>query len=91
MTTIFYCPGVMVRWSKFYDYDRGQNFKITVVKWSKLVIFDHGHGHNLRISVVKWSKFVNFDHGPWDKFQDVMVMISALPPLPIFKITLNIQ
>ena len=29
------CPGVMVMWSKIFDLDHGQNFKITVVKWSK--------------------------------------------------------
>ena len=45
-------PGVMVKWSKIFDHDHGQNFKITVVKWSKLVnlTIDHGkitgcHGH----------------------------------------------
>ena len=58
-------PGVMVKWSKIFDHDHGQNFKITVVKWSKLVIFDHDHGQNFKITVVKWSKLVNLtiDHG----------------------------
>ena len=53
-------PGVMVKWSKIFDHDHGQNFEITVVKWSKLAIFDHDHGQNFKIAVVKWSKFVNF-------------------------------
>ena len=55
-------PGVMVKWSKIFDHDHGQNFKIAVVKWSKLAIFDHDHGQNLKITVVKWSKLVDFDH-----------------------------
>ena len=55
-------PGVMVKWSKIFDHDHDQNFKISVVKWSKLVIFDHDHNQILRITMVKWSKLVNFDH-----------------------------
>ena len=56
MTTIFWPfglrQGVMVKWSKIFDHDHGQNFKIAVVKlngqikWSKLVIFDHDYGQN---------------------------------------------
>ena len=30
--------GVMVKWSKIFDCDHGQNFKIALVKWSKFVI-----------------------------------------------------
>ena len=58
-------PGIMVKWSKIFDHDHGQNFEIAVVKWSKLVLFDHDHGQNREISVVKWPKFVNLtiDHG----------------------------
>ena len=58
-------PGVMVKRSKIFDHDHGQNFKITVVKWSKLAIFDHDHCQNFKISVVKWSKLVilTIDHG----------------------------
>ena len=45
MTTIFrpfgLRPGVMVKWSENFDHENGQNFKIAVVKWSKLVVFDH--------------------------------------------------
>ena len=69
MTTIFLPfglrPGVMVKWSKIFDHDHGQNFKIALVKWSKMAIFDHDHGQNSRITVVKWSKLVNLtiDHG----------------------------
>ena len=66
MTSIFLPfglrPGVMVKWSKIFDHDHGQNLKISVVKWSKLAIFDHDHGQNFRITMVKWSKLVNFDH-----------------------------
>ena len=55
----------MVKWSKIFDHDHGQNFKIALVKWSKMAIFDHDHGQNSRITVVKWSKLVNLtiDHG----------------------------
>ena len=55
----------MVKWSKIFDHDHGQNFKISVVKWSKLAIFDHDHGQNFKIAVVKWSKLVilTIDHG----------------------------
>ena len=40
--TMIFCPfglrpGVMVKWSKIFDHDHGQNFKITMVKWSKFV------------------------------------------------------
>ena len=58
-------PGVMVKWSKIFDHDHGQNFKISVVKWSKSAIFDHDHGLNFKIAVVKWSKLVilTIDHG----------------------------
>ena len=55
----------MAKWSKIFDHDHGQNFKMTVVKWSKLVIFDHEHGQNFKITEVNWSKLVNLtiDHG----------------------------
>ena len=55
--------------------DHGQNFKIAVVKCSKMAIFDHDHGQNTRISVVKWSKLVNLtiDHG---QIEGVMVMVN---------------
>ena len=33
-------PGVMVKWSKIFDHDHGQNFKFSMVKWSKMAIFD---------------------------------------------------
>ena len=52
----------MVKWSKIFDHDHGQNFKIAVVKWSKVAIFDHDHGQKPRITVVKWLKF-QFDKG----------------------------
>ena len=82
MTTIFdhlsWSPGVMVKWSKIFDHDHGQNFKIAVVKWSKLAIFDHGHGQNLRITVVNWSNGQNWsiltiDHGQIEGF---IVMVN---------------
>ena len=69
MTTIFLPfglrPGVLVKWSKIFDHDHGQNFKIAMVKWSKLAIFDHNHDQNLRITVVKRSKLgiLTIDHG----------------------------
>ena len=55
----------MVKWSKIFDHDHGQNFKLSVVKWSKLAIFDRDHGQNFKIAVVKWSKLVilTIDHG----------------------------
>ena len=57
MTTIFLPfgqrPGVMVKWSKIFDHEHGQNFKIAMVKWSKMAIFDHDHGQNSKITVVK--------------------------------------
>ena len=37
-------------WS--FDYDNGQNSKITVVEWSKLANFDHLPLPNFRVS---WS------------------------------------
>ena len=52
----------MVKWSKIFDHDHGQNSKIAVVKWSKLAIFDHDHGHDYKIFVVKWLKLAVFDH-----------------------------
>ena len=52
----------MVKWSKIFDHDHGQHFKIAVVKWSKLAIIDHDHGQNYKIFVVKWSKLAIFDH-----------------------------
>ena len=38
-------PAVMAKWSKLFDHDF--LIKITVIKWSKLVIFDHEHAQNL--------------------------------------------
>ena len=52
----------MVKWSKIFDHDHDQNFKIAVVKWSKLAIFDHDYGQNYKIVEVKWSKLAIFDH-----------------------------
>ena len=55
----------MVKWSKMFDHDHAQNFKIAVVKWSKSAIFDHDHRQNFKIAVVKWSKSVilTIEHG----------------------------
>ena len=54
---------------KNFDHDHGQNFKIALVKWSKLVIYDHDHSHdhgqNFKIALVEWSKLVDSDHRPW--------------------------
>ena len=59
MTTIFLpfglCPGVTVKWSTTFDHAHGQNFKIVVVKWSKLDIFGHEQSQNSRTTMVKWS------------------------------------
>ena len=65
----------MVKWSKNFDHDHGQNSKIAVVKWSKMAIFDHDHSQNPRITVVKWSKLFNLtiDQG---KFEGIMVMVN---------------
>ena len=81
MTTIFLPfglrPGVMVKWSKIFDHDHGQNSKISVVKWSKLAIFDHDHDHDQHFRLPwlngqNWS-ILTIDHG---KFQVAMVMVN---------------
>ena len=71
----------MVKWSKIFDHDHGQNFKIAVVKWSKLAIFDHDHGQNYKIFVVKWSKLAILTM-TMAKIEGVMVMVNFFDHWP---------
>ena len=52
----------MVKWSKIFDHDHGQNFKIAVVKWSKVAIFDHEHGQKTKNYRGQMVKIGQFDH-----------------------------
>ena len=85
MTTIFWPfglgQGVMVKWSKIFDHDHGQNFKIAVVKWSKLAI--------LTMTMAKITKFSWSNGQNWPfltmtmaKIEGVMVMVNFFDHWP---------
>ena len=74
MTIIFWPfdlrPGVMVKWSKIFDHDHGQNFRLSVIKWIKIGYFwpwPWPKFQNCRDQMVKIG---NFDHWPWTKSRE---------------------
>ena len=63
-------PGVMVKWSKIFDHDHGQNFK------------NYDFGHYLKFWSWSWSKI--FDHltmTPGRRPNGQKVMVILHPPL----------
>ena len=85
MTTIFWPfgqrPGVMVKWSKIFDHDHGQNFKIAVVKWSKWPFLTMTMS---KIQEFPWSNGQNWSIWPstMGTIEGVMVMVNVFERWP---------
>ena len=73
-----------------FPWSNGQNWSFLTMTMAKIPELPWSNGQNLSNLTIDHGEFqvamvmVNFfDHWPWGKFQGVMVMVSALPPLVI--------